>query len=294
MDKIRFSEKAINGNVDSETGTIANVSLISNVFGEAKGHGVKIDEKSIQSFSDAVTDKKIRAFYTHDIDNECLDSLGWFENFRIEREGELVSLRGDFVSLDSFRQHQPEMFDKLFELASETPELVHVSAEFLADYVTYSDEGEEQQVSDFSQDEDIFVRCRECHAFSFVAHGATNESLFSYETNGKLEFGYEEILEATCDKQAEEIVELRHQLETLKELAIETKEQKDSFENQFLELKEQLEEYKSSGEETLEPNYHSENTILDELEGIKNPLQRSKFVLENANELWKFNGAVDK
>ena len=234
MDIIKFSEKAIQGEINAEEGTIKNVSLVSNVYGEAKGHGVKIDEKSIQSFFDAVEGKKIRAFYTHDIENDALDSLGWFENFRIERVGEIVSLRGDFVALDSFKEHQPEMFTKLFEMSLKTPELLSVSAEFLASYVEIGEEGEEQEITNFDDSEEIFIRCRECHAFSFVSEGATNDALFAYEANGKVEFDYETILETTCDAYENEIQSLKQQIETLKELATETKNQKEEKEAESL------------------------------------------------------------
>jgi hypothetical protein len=294
MDIIKFQNQTITGNVNKESGTISGVSLISNVYGEAKGHGVKIDEASIESFYNQTKDKKIRAYYTHDDSNDALDAVGWFENIRIEKEDDVVSLRGDFVALESFRNHQEHLFDSLMQLASESPSLVHLSAEFHADYIGYDAEGKEYEITNFSEEEEIFIRCRECHAFSFVSNGATNDSLYSKEANGKVEFDYEEVLEATIESYEQEIGELKLQLETAIELAKETQKEKLKLEKLYTETKEKFDSYKEDGEEPLDVNYTSEVTLIDELQTINDPRERSKFVLRNMQELWTLSGAVDE
>ena len=93
-------------------------------------------------------------------------------------------------------------------------------------------------------------------------------------------------METTCDAYENEIQSLKQQIETLKELATETKNQKEHFENEFLELKERFDAFNASGEEALEPCFQTQTTILEQLEEITNPQERQKFVLENMNELW--------
>ena len=131
MQEFKFAQKTDleQGRVDKEKGVIFGVSLISTP--EAKGHGVKIDNATIQSFYEHTQGKSIKAYYTHDDDNEALDAIGLWENFEVVEDGEYTKLTADFVALDAFRNHKSGYFDALFRaVAEKAPESFGVSAGF--------------------------------------------------------------------------------------------------------------------------------------------------------------------
>ena len=140
---------------------------------EAKGHNIKIDELSIESFAKATEGKKIKAYYTHSDSNEVLESIGLWENFEIIEDGEFTKLTADFVALDAWKEHHKDEYDALFELAEKAPEAFGVSAEFTIDKVFYDDNGEEQKYEG-QEDKEVFARAVEVDAFSIVAQPAAN------------------------------------------------------------------------------------------------------------------------
>ena len=144
MESLQFEIPAdfAQGKIDKEKGIIYSVSVISTP--EAKGHGIKIDRATIESFAAAVEGKTVKAYYTHDDDNEALDTIGIWKNFQIVEAGEFVKLTADFEALESWREHHSSQFDALFEMAEKAPEAFGVSAEFTARQVFY-EEGEEKE-----------------------------------------------------------------------------------------------------------------------------------------------------
>lgn len=178
MDILKFAAQLAErtGEIDQEAGTIKGVSLISTP--EAKGHGLSIDKKSIESFLAAVEGKTIKAYYTHG-DNEAFDTIGLWQNFSIDSEGEETKLIGDFESLDAWKENKKEEYDALFELAEKAPEAFGVSAEFTGSKVFYN---EDEEVEYTGQDEAgiLYARAGDVQAFSIVATPAANPTgLFS-------------------------------------------------------------------------------------------------------------------
>ena len=183
MEKFEFAEGASTGSIDREAGTIKGVSLISTP--EARGHNVKIDRASIDSFFSAVQGKSIKAYYTHSPENDALDSIGLWENFEVVEEGEFVKLKADFKALDSWKEHNKKDYDSLFELAEKAPEAFGVSAEFQGEHIYYDDEGNETKLNN-DDDKEAFIRALEVSAFSIVANPSANPTgLFSNEEVNK-------------------------------------------------------------------------------------------------------------
>lgn len=157
--------------VDAEKGIILGVSVISTP--EAKGHNIKIDEKSIESFLKAVEGEKVKAYYTHSPENDALDSIGLWENFQIVTEGEFTKLKADFVALEAWKEHHKDEYDALFEMAEKAPEAFGVSAEFTIEKVFYNESGEEVKYEG-QEDKDVYARAIDVSAFSIVAEPAAN------------------------------------------------------------------------------------------------------------------------
>lgn len=179
MDTIKFEAIAASrsGEIDLENGTIKGVSLISTP--EAKGHGMSIDEKSINSFAEAVGEKTIKAYYTHN-DNEAFDTIGLWKNFEVIQDGEDTKLTGDFEALESWKENKKEEYDALFELAEKAPEAFGVSAEFTGTKVFYNEDEEEVEYSGQEEAGKLYARAIEVQAFSIVATPAANPTgLFS-------------------------------------------------------------------------------------------------------------------
>lgn len=200
------------GKIDKEKGVIYGVSVISTP--EAKGHGIKIDRATIESFASAVEGKTVKAYYTHDDDNEALDTIGFWTNFKIVEQGEFIKLAADFEALESWREHHSSQFDALFEMAEKAPEAFGVSAEFTARQVFY-EEGEEKEYLGQEEVEEIFARAVEVQAFSIVAQPAANPTgLFSVDA--KLvdadEIDQEEFLEFNLKEATQSLAELREDL----------------------------------------------------------------------------------
>ena len=195
MKQFEFKQPvATNGKVDFDAGIITGVSLISTP--EAKGHNIKIDAQTIQSFYDAVDGQSIKAYYRHDPENDALSTIGLWTEFKIVEDEEYTKLTANFVALDSWRENHADQFQALFELAEKAPEAFGVSAEFLAKQIVYGKDGEELEW-DGESDDDVFARAVEVNAFSIVAQPSANPTgLFSVPT--EVEKG---LVEATHDLQ---------------------------------------------------------------------------------------------
>lgn len=228
------------GKIDKDKGMIYGVSVISTP--EAKGHGIKIDRATIESFASAVEGKTIKAFYTHDDDNEALDTIGIWKNFQIVEDGEFVKLTADFEALESWREHNGSQFDALFEMAEKAPEAFGVSAEFTASQVFYED-GEEKEYRGQDEVEEIFARAIEVQAFSIVAQPAANPTgLFSVDA--KLvdgdEIDQEEFLEYNLKEATQSLAQIREDLGQANAANKVFEEKLAEQESELEELKEKL------------------------------------------------------
>lgn len=220
--------------IDLENGIIKGVSLISTP--EAKGHNLKIDAQTIQSFFEAVAGKSIKAYYRHDPENDALSTIGLWEDFEIIEDGEYTKLKANFKALDAWRKNNEADFMALFELAQKAPEAFGVSAEFLAKQIQYGAEGEELEW-DGETDGDVFARAVEVNAFSIVAQPSANPTgLFSKPTEST------KVLVEKNQELAEQKNELALDLNTAeKQLAV-FAQQNEKLEKEVAELKAQLAE----------------------------------------------------
>lgn len=195
MKQFEFKQPvAENGKVDFDAGIITGVSLISTP--EAKGHNIRIDAQTIQSFYDAVDGQSVKAYYRHDPENDALSTIGLWTEFKIVEDEQYTKLTANFIALDSWRENHADQFQALFELAEKAPEAFGVSAEFMAKQIVYGKDGEELEWDGESND-DVFARAVEVNAFSIVAQPSANPTgLFSVPN--EIEKG---LVEATNDLQ---------------------------------------------------------------------------------------------
>jgi len=176
----RFQFTAVNGEfskVDKKLGRISGVSLIST--GEAKGHGVMIDERSLETALDALeSGPALPAFITHNgagWDDRITREIGTYENYRIEDD----QLKADFQAFDSFKEDDKRDFNRLFELAQKIPERFGVSIVFMGDRVWATDDGDLPMFDDKQPENAIYdepsIRVKQIDSADFVDSPAANE-----------------------------------------------------------------------------------------------------------------------
>ena len=124
-----FAATTTSSRVDVAAGTMRGVVLMESDR-EASGHGIWIDAKTLDTaIAGAPASRRVLAYVHHPDWNETDDRFdeapGYFENIRVEG-GKLLA---DFVAYQTFRDAEPELFAKLFEMATVTPELVNISIE---------------------------------------------------------------------------------------------------------------------------------------------------------------------
>lgn len=303
MDKKIYFETTTLSQIDKENGEIFGVSVISTP--EAKGHNLKIDEASIQSFFDAVDGKQIKAYNTHSNNEGVGDVIGIWENFRIEQSEEFTKLLADFSALESWRKNKEEEYEAFFELAEKAPETFGVSAEFIGFGVQYNEDGEELEWN--GEDEgDVFARAKEVHAFSIVTEPASNPTgLFSEKVDHPipdeshfLEVVSEELQLAHDEKRA---IELQLKMKTdLCELL----ERENKTSNELIEqleeelrvekltldvLKQKFEILKESGTSPIEGVAHEEEqkSVAEKIFSSSSWIEKQKLFAENISELSK-------
>ncbi len=281
MEQFNFSQDTtlLENRVDKEKGVIYGVSVISTP--EAKGHGVKIDNATIQSFYDHTQGKSIKAYYTHDEENEALDAIGLWENFQIVEDGEYTKLTADFVALEAFREHKSGYFDALFELAEKAPEAFGVSAEFFASRVYYNEDGEEQEYKG-EEGVEVYARAVEVSAFSIVAMPSANPTgLFSVKAEevevDDEEVDVEEFLSFNLNKTQEDLKGREQELKLSQDAnALLTKQNN--------ELSEELKEANAK----LEKLSESKESVEKELESWQ--IKYARAVAEMGSEPVEFAG----
>jgi hypothetical protein len=171
--------------VDAGNGTIDEVSLIA--VGQAKGHGLFVDDASLVTALAALRDKNLPAHITHADANgdRMLTQVGYFAEFYID-ERKLKAKR--FVALDSFRADEPDRYNRLFDLAANIPDTFGLSLVFEANIVMVMADGSEVPVADYKgkgavRDEPS-VRFVDIQSADFVdAPAANEEGLFSTKQN---------------------------------------------------------------------------------------------------------------
>lgn len=143
--------------IDPQNRTIRQVSLIS--LGEAKGHDVFVDQKTLSQVFDRLTEYgtlKVKA----DHGSGVLSTIGYVDSFEMG-DGKVL---GDLHVYEA----EPEA-PRIFEIARKNPSHLGMSLEF---------EGEDQK-----KDGKMFARCDDISAVALVSDPAANKSLFAKDSN---------------------------------------------------------------------------------------------------------------
>lgn len=180
--------------VDREKGTLRNLSLMK-AGREAKGHGIYIDDRTLQTALAVVGERGglLKAYYTHDhvgsgiaggshlySPESELKIPGFFSGIKVV-DGELVAEK--FELFETFRRHHPEEADQIMEMAEKTPQLLALSVEIWGYGVFVAEDGSEY--SQAPEDVDLLhdglptLRITELFAAAFVADGAATDGLFA-------------------------------------------------------------------------------------------------------------------
>lgn len=109
-------------NIDRESGMIRGLSVMT--IGEALGHGVDIDAKTLEQVAEAMS-KPVKAYLKHaGFENHAAtDVVGYFGNVKMDGN----KVRADFEALGAFREHAPREFGTLFEVADKHSESIGLS-----------------------------------------------------------------------------------------------------------------------------------------------------------------------
>ena len=223
--------------IDQTKGSMTSVSLIQ--VGEAKGHGMFIDEESLESALEVLGDN-LPAYVTHEgaIESDrLLKEVGVFSGFFIE-EGKLKA--ESFKALSSFREDEPERFRRLFDLAESMPDAFGLSLVFEPELVWIMEDGTELPIDKGSAKNAVrdlpSVRFKSIRSADFVdapaanegglfsANSQTGEKLMDEETNIKdekvVEFDEQatdqEVEEQTEQNEVDPIDALKAEIEELK------------------------------------------------------------------------------
>jgi uncharacterized coiled-coil protein SlyX len=168
--------------VDRERGTLSDVSILE--VGEARGHGVLITPKTVQSAAKLLIGQTVPAYLSHDgaFNDRLTEEIGIFKGFYMD--GERLRAR-TFNALESFKKFHPEEFETLFELAEKMPDNFGVSIVFNARlYWQLEDDAEQDFEGEDEPPEGAAfnmpsVQVLEVLSADFVDTPAANSSLFS-------------------------------------------------------------------------------------------------------------------
>lgn len=170
-----------------------DVSIMT--MGEADGHGVMVDEKTIEQFIRLSLGKSIPAYLTHD---GAVDSMGrpkdrlgkeigMFSGFY--RDGNRVRAR-NFQFLDSFKKAEPRVYQTLVEMAKGfsdklgiSPVIRTLKAWVMKDGSEVADDG--KGIPANLADDMPHMRIGELLSCDFVARPATNLGLFEAKVDDK-------------------------------------------------------------------------------------------------------------
>lgn len=270
--------------IDRESGKMFGVSLIS--VGEALGHELYVDERSIDTILDSINGERLPAYITHQgalFQDRLTREIGMFTNFR--KDGE--RLLADFEAFDSFREDDSKKFNRLFEMAEKMPERFGLSIVFSASQAWATPDGDVQL--DSKPEDALFdfpsIRVEEVSSADFVDTPAANQKgLFS--TNQIKNMEQSEINEAT----EEEVLEAQLSVEEDS-----TEVELSKHEEGELEKETELEGHeddKMEGheeEEKLEEKVASLESVIDDL---KEKLKEKEEMISKLQE--ELGGHEDK
>ena len=183
--------------VDREEMKLFDVALME-AGREATGHGIFIDERTIETALSAINESGgiVRSYYTHDHRGGWLGWESFFEDSRSEmaipgffsgcriENNKLIA--GEFQFYESFATENPGIVSQLMEMAEKTPTIINQSLEILGYAVFIDEDGNEYQ----SRPEGVelkyelpVLRIADVYASAFVTAGAATSSLFAFGRN---------------------------------------------------------------------------------------------------------------
>jgi hypothetical protein len=180
--------------VDATTGKLTGLQLMA-AGREAKGHGIYIDEITLETGAECVKERggRLKAYVTHDHSGPCswrssdmdeasseLNIPGFFSEITVKKS-QLNA--GSFEFYDTFKANYKSQFDQIVEMARKTPELLGISVECWGYLVYVAKDGTE-----YSGEPDgvellyngmPVLRITDLWAAAFVSDGAATDGLFS-------------------------------------------------------------------------------------------------------------------
>lgn len=162
-----------------------DVSLLS--IGEAKGHRMFVDDKSLETAFKAAVGKSIPAYNNHKLVPDVTDRIGYFSGVFIDyKQGKLKAQ--NFKFLDSYKEKHSEDYKILNELAGKHPETFGISLTHKFTLVWVFDNGTEiDAMRDYWEgnkapegaEELPRVRFTKIISADIVSNPAANDGLFS-------------------------------------------------------------------------------------------------------------------
>jgi len=259
--------------VNKERGTMSSVALIS--IGPALGHGLYIDEKSLEMIEDELDGVRLPAYITHHgaiFEDRLTREIGMFNNFRIEGD----RLLGDFQAFESFMEDESKKFNRLFELAEKMPERFGLSIVFSANvaWATESGDVETEERPDDALFDYPSIRVEEVSSADFVDTPAANDrGLFSkIDTKPTNKMTKAELIELNKDleeKNKSLALSVTEAEALVEELQISFKDKASLVEEEIEDAEESVEDAEESvedAEESVEDAEDAEDVVAEESE----------------------------
>lgn len=164
--------------VDHEKGIIYGCSL--NTVGEAKGHGVSLDQEFVNAVADlgAAKPNGLKARFGHP--NMCSTAMGTFlgrwKNFRVDGTQARADL---FLSNAAKETPKGDLRSYVLNMADEEADMFGTSIVFSAGQEYQRDEDGEKIFESLDYSEPVFVEIDALHAADIVDDPAANDGMFS-------------------------------------------------------------------------------------------------------------------
>lgn len=194
----RFAVTKHTFGVDPATGALTNLQLMA-AGREAKGHGIYIDEGTLETAAACVAARggRLKAYVTHNHAGPCswsvpdmaeagseLNIPGFFAGITAELKAtppQLVAEKFEFY--DAFKANFKPQFDQLVEMARKTPDLLGLSVECWG-YLVYVGKDGTEYSGEPDGVELLYnglpaLRITDLWAAAFVADGAATDGLFA-------------------------------------------------------------------------------------------------------------------
>jgi len=293
--------------VDRESGIMEGVSLISK--GPALGHGLFVDQKSIETIDDQLDDTKLPAYITHRgalFEDRLTREIGMFTNFRVDGE----RLLGDFEAFESFREDDNKKFNRLFEMAEKMPERFGLSIVFSATSAWATPEGDVPLGRSSNNDSDrpydeknppedaLFefpsIRVEEVTSADFVDSPAANQrGLFSKIDNKPIYKMTKAELITKNEELEAEMAELAECVEQFAEDAKSSEEEEaaTSIDEENAKLKSTIEELKEKLQEEEEKMAELQSELDDQKE---KEMKKDEEMTEASSQLSAKNNEISE